>query len=97
MGLGDAKEWCSGKFYQEEGCAGAEGAPGPGFDGIRWRMQSAGKTRAQKNLDLGLGFQPYLPVLHLDGVFDARATILLADLIGLLLHEGRKAVQVAGD
>jgi hypothetical protein len=32
IGLGDAKEMqkkcCREKFYQEEGCAGAEGAPG---------------------------------------------------------------------
>jgi hypothetical protein len=34
IGLGNAKEWCSEKFYQEEACASAENAPGPGFEDI---------------------------------------------------------------
>ena len=48
---------------------------------------------------LGLRFclQLDLTVLHFDRVFDRLAAVLFADLLGLLLHEGRKTVEVAGD
>jgi len=43
IGLGDRKEWCREKFYQEQGCASAEGAPEPGFAG------SGGACMAETN------------------------------------------------
>ena len=38
-----------------------------------------------------------MAVLRLDRVFHGLAAVLLADLVGFLLHEGREALDVAGD
>src|SRR6266853_1527294 len=54
-------------------------------------------TTDDQRLSLRFCLQFYLAVLHLDRVFDRFAAVLFADLIGFLLHEGRKTVEVAGD
>src|ERR1700693_4411806 len=54
-------------------------------------------TTAVRRLAFRFCLQLDLTVLHFDRVLDRLAAVLFADLLGLLLHEGRKTVEVAGD
>ena len=53
-------------------------------------------TNVQR-LSFRFGLQFHLAVLHFDCIFDRFAAILLADLLGLFLHERGKTVEIAGD
>ncbi len=53
------------------------------------------KEHSAETLDFCFGFEADLAILQFDGIFDAVAAILLADLRGLLLNKRRETFDVA--
>jgi hypothetical protein len=51
----------------------------------------------RQSLRLRLSLQLDRPVSKFDGELHVLAAVLLADFLGLLLHEGGEGIEVAGD